>query len=267
MKEFFVKLKKGTEDLNYGREIVSSWGAEYIYSLNTTGKKTIRVFDIGCGSGTDLINVSKASQDISKLELYGIEHYPPNIEICKKAKIETCQVDIEREEYPMEDHFFDLVIANQILEHTKEIFWIFAEINRILKPGGQFIVGVPNLASMHNRLLLLLGQQPTAQQTLSAHVRGFTRPDFQRFAETGGYFRVLDVKGSNFYPFRKSISQPLSKMLPSMAWGLFVLLERTERQGSFLECLYGEHNFLETPYFGGPQSPPPQRSRQEELIR
>ena len=56
------------------------------------------------------------------------------------------------------------MIANQILEHTKEVFWIWHEIARVLAPQGQLILGVPNLASAHNRLLLLLGRQPTRDQ-------------------------------------------------------------------------------------------------------
>jgi SAM-dependent methyltransferase len=273
MKDFFVRLKKGTEELNYGREIISAWGAEYIQARIEAKQTSIRAFDIGCGIGQDLINVRAAAEKIYKntnateLELYGIEHYPPNVESCTLANIQTYPVDIEREEYPAEDNSFDMVIANQVLEHTKEIFWIFAEVTRILKPGGRFIIGVPNLASLHNRILLLLGQQPTAQISLSAHVRTFTRPDFQRFVETGGYFRTLEIKGSNFYPFAPSISRPLSQMFPSMAWGLFMLLERTDQQGSFLDCLYGKENFLETPYFGGPQNPPPRQIRQQTVLQ
>jgi SAM-dependent methyltransferase len=273
MKDFFVRLKEGTEELNYGREIISAWGAEYIQARIEAKQASVRAFDIGCGEGQDLINVRTAAEkvhkttDVTELELYGIEHYPPNVESCTLANIKTYPVDIEREEYPAEDNFFDVVIANQVLEHTKEIFWIFAEVTRILKPGGRFIIGVPNLASLHNRILLLLGQQPTAQISLSAHVRTFTRPDFQRFVETGGYFRTLEIKGSNFYPFAPSISRPLSQMFPSMAWGLSMLLERTDQQGSFLDCLYGKENFLETPYFGGPQNPPPRQSRQQAVLR
>ena len=35
------------------------------------------------------------------------------------------------------------------------------EFSRVLKVGGQIIVGLPNLAALHRRILLLLGKQPT----------------------------------------------------------------------------------------------------------
>lgn len=41
--------------------------------------------------------------------------------------------NIERDSLPLADGQADLIIANQILEHTKEIFWIFHEVSRSLK--------------------------------------------------------------------------------------------------------------------------------------
>jgi len=48
-------------------------------------------------------------------------------------------------EMPYEGNFFDTVLLISILEHLKpqEQFKAFAEIERVLKPGGQVIYGVP----------------------------------------------------------------------------------------------------------------------------
>ena len=264
LRSLFVALKSGTEYLNYGRHIIQQWGAELFGAAPRS--EAFRVLDLGCGPGTDLLNVRKSVREKhgsgSAIELYGIESYGPNVEKCTREGIRTFPADIERDPYPVEDGAMDVVIANQVLEHTKEVFWIFAEVARLLKPGGHFIVGVPNLASLHNRLLLLFGQQPTQIQTLSAHVRGFTKPDMRRFAEEGGFFRLVQFRGSNFYPLPPFLSKPLSRLFPTLAWGSFYLLERTSRtEGSFLECLSGDSNFLETPFFGGPQNPAPARRR------
>jgi len=45
-------------------------------------------------------------------------------------------VNIENESIPVSEGYFDIVIVNQIVEHMKEIFWIFGEISRVLKKGG-----------------------------------------------------------------------------------------------------------------------------------
>lgn len=253
------RLKEGTEFLNYGRPIIERWGAEEALQLADRGG-VLRVLDLGCGHGTDLKNIREAAATLApevRIELYGIENYAPYIAECRAAGIEVFAVDIERDRYPVQDGFFDVVLANQVLEHTKEIFWIFAEVIRILRPGGSFIVGVPNLASLHNRILLLFGRQPSAQKSYSAHVRSFTKPDLESFGALGGFLKAERYRGSNFYPFPPAVSRPLARILPRLAWGLFVLFRRQERSGSFLECLSGEDNLLETPFYGSPQNPAP----------
>jgi hypothetical protein len=47
----------------------------------------------------------------------------------------TFETDIERGRIPVGNGFFDIVVANQVLEHTKEIFWTFSEVSRILRVG------------------------------------------------------------------------------------------------------------------------------------
>lgn len=250
----FKKMKQGTEYLNYGRDIIADWGARFL--LENGGGI---VFDTGCGHGDDLLGIRRRfvelGGDASSLRLTGVEGYEPFAEECRASGIETFDLDIERDPLPFPDATVDLIVTNQVLEHTKEIFWIMSEYARILKPGGCLIIGVPNLASLHNRLLLLVGLHPTAQQSLSAHVRSFTLPDLKKFTETGGFFTFVARRGSNFYPFPPIISRPLARLFPSMAWGLFAQFRRTDRTGSFLSCLEGEENFLETPFYGGPQRP------------
>lgn len=70
---FFKNLKKGTEYLNYGREIVVEWLVPLIRNSNIS---TIRILDIGCGNGEDLSNIQKNVFNKS-IELYGIELYKP----------------------------------------------------------------------------------------------------------------------------------------------------------------------------------------------
>ena len=240
------RMKSGTEELNYGREIIRSWAVEGITGARD---RAVSVLDIGLGEGKDLRNIQET---LGREARYcGIESYPPSVERAKKSGIDVADIDIESTRFPYEDQSFDVVVANQVLEHTKELFWIFSEVARILKPGGVFIVGVPNLASLHNRTALLFGLQPPAIKTLGPHVRGFTKKAMQEFAETNGYFVLKDYKGSNFYPFPPALSKKLSRLLPQLAVGSFYRFERTEKGGCFLEIL--DQQFFETPYFRGVQ--------------
>jgi SAM-dependent methyltransferase len=250
MRKFLLKLKAGTEELNYGRDVL----AQYVLEI-APGKTRLRILDIGLGSGKDLVNIrqkcAEAFPDLV-LELYGLECYPPNVEAAQKQGIQVFPANVETQRFPFDDAFFDIVVSNQIIEHTKEVFWIFSEISRILKPQGFILTGVPNLASFHNRVALLLGLQPTAIEVLGPHVRGFTAPSFIRFVETDGFFVNKDVRGSNFYPFPPAVSRILSRLFPLMSVGLFFKTQRTSKPGLFIEVL--KSRFFETNFFTGDDS-------------
>jgi len=202
--------------LNYGRHIIEDFAKQV--------KNYDSVLDIGAGSGDDLMIYKKICLSAN---LYALEGYEPNIATLKSKGIKVFQHNLEFDKFPFDDKSLDLINANQILEHTKEIFWIFHEVTRTLKVGGFFVLAVPNLASLHNRLLLAFGRQPTPIQNDSAHIRGYTRSDIIQFLKIWGGYEMIDFRGSNFYPFPPVIAKPLAKLLPNMAWSIFFLLKKT----------------------------------------
>lgn len=239
------RLKQGSVELNYGRNVVASLVKGHAERLPAGG---LAVLDVGMGSAQDLRSVA-AALDGRPLMLLGVESHAPSVQAARELGIEVHALDIERQRLPFEDARIDVVIANQVLEHTKELFWIFSEVARVLKPGGAFVAGVPNLASLHSRVMLLMGMQPSPVEVLGPHVRGFTRGGFARFARAGGFFSVRAVRGANFYPFPPLLARPLARALPTFAVSLFFLCVRTEKEGSFLQVL--DERAFETPYFRG----------------
>jgi SAM-dependent methyltransferase len=248
MRALLAKLKAPTVELNYGREVIAAMARRY---ARRTAEGELNILDIGLGTGADLLNVAK-SLGHPHAKLFGLESHAPHVEAARALGVEVRQADVERSAFPFEPASLDLILANQVLEHTKEIFWIASEVSRVLKPGGLFIVGVPNLASLHSRIMLGLGMQPSPIDVLGPHVRGFTKPGFRRFIETDGYFRVVEVGGSNFYPFPQSLARPLARLLPAFAVSLFFCCQRTGKAGRFLDVL--ESRFFETPYYRGDPS-------------
>jgi ubiquinone/menaquinone biosynthesis C-methylase UbiE len=57
---------------------------------------------------------------------------------------------------PFEDHSFDLVTANMVVEHLDDPAFQFGEVNRVLKPEGTFLFHTPNARSYFVRLRRLL---------------------------------------------------------------------------------------------------------------
>jgi SAM-dependent methyltransferase len=227
--------------LNYGRQNIEL----FLKNSLPFGK----VLDLGAGKGDDLNIVHKINRNA---QLKAVECYEPYVRELEAKQIEVFRIDLERERLEFQEEEIDIVITNQILEHVKEIFWIMHEIARVLSVGGKLIVGVPNLASLHNRLLLTCGRQPTPIQIDSAHIRGFTYHGFIRFLDScwrGGY-EVLDFRGANFYPFPPLLAKPLAKLFPHLAWGIFFLLKKTKTyEGEFLNYLQEKN--LETNFFAG----------------
>lgn len=230
--------------LNYGRKHIEAF-------LRLVGPNSLNVvLDIGAGRGSDLL-LARSVNPSSKL--HALEAYPEYRHELREKAITVHSGDAERDSLPFSDGAIDVVIANQILEHLKEIFWVLHEITRVVRVGGHVIIGVPNLASLHNRLLLLLGRQPTCIQNHSAHVRGFTKSDLLNLLEVcfpGGY-RLLKFGGGNFYPFPPVAAKPLAALFPNMAWGIFFLLRKERSYGKEFLTHPIEQN-LETNFFLGP---------------
>lgn len=227
--------------LNYGRHHV----ARYLRQIAPFEN----VVDLGAGAGADL---ALAREICPTAERFAIEAHPPNVEKLEADHNRVFALNLEREALPFADESIDVVIANQVLEHVKEIFWIFHEASRVSRVGGHLIIGIPNLASYHNRLLLLFGKQPTAIQNRSAHVRGYTKHDLLRFLEAAfpGGFALRGFGGSNFYPLPPLLARPMARLLPDGSWGIFFLFEKRRRYaGEFVE--YPVKERLETNFYVG----------------
>ncbi|MFA4934058.1 MAG: class I SAM-dependent methyltransferase [Candidatus Omnitrophota bacterium] len=208
-----------------------------------------KVIDIGCGLGYDL---SIVKQYYPGAELYGVDFGSWNADKLRSLGIKPIVINIENDKLPFEDESVDFIISNQFLEHTKEIFWINHEVFRCLKKNGIFFMGVPNILSLHNRILMMLGYHPTCNQLMSAHVRVFSKRDVVLFYRNigVGFCKLEHFYGAQFYPFPKIISRLLSKLFPTMSVASFYCIRKVnEYKTEFLE--WSKYASLETNYFTG----------------
>lgn len=228
--------------LNHGRHHISNFL-----------KKSLpfqTVLDLGAGTGEDLM---LAKQQNPQAQLYALENFEPFVHVLEGKGVTVFSLNLEKDVLPFPNESVDVIIVNQLFEHVKEVFWIMHEISRILKVGGHLIIGVPNLASLHNRLLLLLGRQPTSIQNNSAHVRGYTRGDFRKLLESGfpdGY-HLAEYGGGNFYPFPPILAKPLAQFFPKMAWGLFMHLHKEKPYTEEGYIRYPVEKQLQTNFYTG----------------
>ena len=243
---FIQKKIKEMTYLDYGRDIIAGWVKQF--SNETPEHTELNILDVGCGEGKDLCAI-KENLGTRKINLFGIDFSKSHVEAVRKDNIQAFCLNIERERFPFPDHFFDFIICNQIIEHTKEIFWIFSEFSRIIKKEGYLIIGVPNLAALHNRIFLLFGDQPTNIHVLGPHVRGFTKKGLQKFIEANGVFKLTDFQGSNLYPMPPFLSKRVVKLFPGLASSIFLLVKRSGVNRDFIEIL--NTTATETNYYRG----------------
>ncbi len=224
----------------YGRHIIEHFAKKI---------KADIVCDLGVGTGEDLLRFKKFH---AGLEMHGVDYLDKLKNELLSKNINLHVKNIENENLDFTDESVDVFIANQILEHVKEIFWINDQVARKLKVGGYFIVGLPNISSFHNRILFIFGKQPTQMKTYSAHIRGFAHREIINFFNVcfpGGY-ELVDKKGAQFYPFPKIISRFLSFIFPSLSFSNFYLFKKIRKyDGEFLE--YPVAAELETNFFVG----------------
>lgn len=95
-------------------------------------------------------------------------------------------------ELPFEDGSFDLVTANMVVEHLDDPARQFAEVRRVLRPGGTFLFHTPNARSHPIRLAGLVPERlkPRLARLLEGRAEEDVFPTHYR-ANTVGELRAL----------------------------------------------------------------------------
>jgi len=182
------------------------------------------LLDVGCRDGDKAPLYAEALR-LSLDRVKGIEPQE-KYAAAARAKFEVFQVDIEREPFPFGDSSFDVVVCNQVLEHLKNIFMPLREMDRVVRPGGWLLIGVPNLSGFYNRLLLLAGKQPLSSAIDGPHVRSFAHSAFLDFLKKNPNFEVAVVDCANLYPLPYPLLDRLGGSFPGLSAFTFYLLKK-----------------------------------------
>lgn len=189
------------------------------------------LLDVGCWTGE---TTQCYAQTIGAKAINGIEFFEHAALAAEAKGIHVHRLNLETEVLPMDTASMDVIICNQVFEHLKNIFAPMDEIARVLKPGGNFIISVPNLSSFHNRIMLLLGLQPSSIRVWGPHVRGYAMSEFTQFLKCDGSFEITESVGVGFYPFTPAMGgNLLGNIWKSACHTPIWVLRRTNRHPSF----------------------------------
>lgn len=124
-------------------------------------KKADTLVDLACGNGELLFKAAERFEkligfDIAQNRITKAQKLIPKT-VSKKFVFQKTDLD---KGIPLESNTVDAVTCEASLSYFYDVEFILSEIKRILKPGGAFIVQVPNYAFLPRRIALLLGRLP-----------------------------------------------------------------------------------------------------------
>ncbi|MBD0328880.1 MAG: methyltransferase domain-containing protein [Thermoleophilia bacterium] len=219
LRNYLLGLWDGAEDA-YRRWILDAVGRAAPESL----------LDVGCHDGSWTSSVAEAAGSQLR-RLCGVEIVEAAAEEARARGIDVTTADLNNP-LPYGDGRFDLVHANQVIEHVADLDSFVSEVRRVLAPGGRAVICTENLASWHNVAALALGYMPFSLTNISSrgaignpfnlapvpadqvahswfHTRVLTAVGLAELLELHG-LRVAERFGSGYHPLPAAIAQPVA---------------------------------------------------------
>ncbi len=136
------------------------------------------VLEIGSGQGYGISIIAPKSQ-----RYIAIDKFPsPFVQPENAPKIEFIQTNVPPLDQ-IETGSIDFVVSFQVIEHIVKDQKLIAEVHRVLKPGGQYIVSTPNIKTS-------LTRNPW-------HIREYTAEQFKTLlSKNFGQIEALGVFGN-----------------------------------------------------------------------
>ncbi len=131
-----------------------------------------RILDYGCGQAPYLLDFHRRGVDVAGAEIDG------DVVRAYRARGFDVRLIEELERIPFDDQSFDTVYLMQVLEHIRNPHAYLAELRRVLKPGGDAFLALPN------------GNSWCRRRFGSDWVTGWFAP-FHLFVHTGESVRLL----------------------------------------------------------------------------
>jgi SAM-dependent methyltransferase len=195
--------------------------------------KSQRWLDLGCGHRL----LSEWRRDAEK-ELVASVPFAVGIDadfdaIRRHRTLTTlCLGDIGK--LPFADESFDVVTANMVVEHLDDPFTQFAEVARVLSPGGRFVFHTPNAQSYVigtarlmpeplKKTLARLLEGRVAEDVYPTHYLANRRPAIERIAAASGF----EVEQIEFIA-----SAPVFGVIPPLAAIELLWIRQLQRRAS-----------------------------------
>jgi len=131
-----------------------------------------RLLDLGCDDGAWTCELGKA---VGTSAMFGVEIVAERAAEARTRGINVIEADLAQR-LPLDSGYFDVIHANQVIEHVPSVDVFMSEIARLLRPGGCAIISTENGSSWHNIGATVLGWQMFSLTNVSARIAGIGNP-------------------------------------------------------------------------------------------
>jgi SAM-dependent methyltransferase len=190
-----------------------------------------RLLDLGTHRGDFTMRVAER---LGAGSVSGVELIEEHAAVARGRGIDVRRADLD-DGLPFEDEAFDVVHANQVIEHVQRTDKFLREIRRVLAPGGLACISTNNLSSWHNVFSLVLGFQPmpmhVSDETIvgnplnpldgrphtdigRTHRRLFTA---RALMELSAYhaLELVSLRSVGYYPLPPLLGRPAARLDPT----------------------------------------------------
>lgn len=96
-----------------------------------------RILDAGCGSGRNMADLALRG------EVAGVELASSSLDVARARGVGEVRAGSLEEPLPFADGAFDLAVALDVLEHLRDDRPAWAQLARVVAPGGRLVITVP----------------------------------------------------------------------------------------------------------------------------
>jgi SAM-dependent methyltransferase len=168
--------------------------------LGQNGKATL--LDLGCDDGSW---TRKLAERIGTDRIFGVDIIDDALKKASGLGVNCIRADLN-DEFPYHDNSFDVIHANQVIEHVGDVDLFISEIFRILKSNGYVVMSTENGSSWCNTFASILGWQIFSLTNVSKLKLGIGNP-LALHREKAGMVRSWTHKTIfNYLGFRELLS-------------------------------------------------------------